>query len=173
MAKKSKNQQITVKQFFASIQPQPEYVKHLVECRCFLPQFKDLPNPINHKFVVFSELDDVGGVKPSFAQCNNCGIIHRVIEVSVSETLQKEESKSLLPTKEEIATSLPAWLKSLLEKYECDLHVWQEAQFIYLNHMWGRVIILSKEKEGEQIHGKICQILGESMHKIEAFEREV
>jgi hypothetical protein len=138
-----------------------------------LPQFKDLPDPISHKFVVFSELDETGAVKSSYSQCNNCGVIHKVTEVGQSEILKKEESKSLLTTKDEIATSLPDWLKSTLEKYECDLHIWQEAQFIHLHKLWGRGIILSKEKEGEQIHGKICQILGESIHKIESFEREV
>ena len=158
-----------VKKFFNDVKPVPEYVKHLVECRCVLPQYKEQGH--NHKFIVFSELDEQGNVKPSYAQCNNCNIIHKVTEVGVSITLKREELKSL-PRKEEIKNTIPDWLSGLLENYGCELHVWQEAAFIFVNELWGRYIILSKEQEDNLILGKICQILGTSLYKIENFEEE-
>jgi hypothetical protein len=60
-------------------------VKHLVRCRCILPQFKDKPNPPAHQFAVFSVLDDQDVLKVGFAQCNNCGIVHKVTDICLSE----------------------------------------------------------------------------------------
>lgn len=174
MARTKKANQVVVptQNFFDSIKPVPEYVKHLVECKCFLPHFKHLKLPPIHKFVVFSELDDNADIKSSYAQCNNCGSIHKVIEVGISEITNKEDSKALLVDKEEIVGSLPAWLVEILKKYDCDLATYQEAQFIISNKLWGRAIILVKEREKDKIFGKSCQILGENLHKIESFERE-
>lgn len=171
--KKKKNNESTeqqVQEFLSSIEPKPEYIKHLIECRCLLPQFRNMDNPPNHKFVVFSELDEQANVKHSYAQCNNCGIIHKVTEVGESITLKKEELRTL-PTIKEIAPQLPQWLSSLLESHDCELHTWQEAQFIFQNQMWGRFIVLAKEREDDLVIGKVCQILGRDLHKIENFER--
>jgi hypothetical protein len=167
-SKKSPEQQ--VQEFLSSIEPRPEYVKHLVECRCMLPQFRNMDNPPNHKFVAFSELDEKANVKPSYAQCNNCGIIHKVTEVGTSITLKKEELRTL-PTIKEIAPQLPQWLSNLLESHECELHTWQEAQFIISSGLWGRAVVLAQEREDDVVIGKICQILGRDLHKIENFER--
>lgn len=164
--KKKKEEEVEVVE-----QPKPEYVKHLVECRCILPQFKNMEDPPYHKFIVFSELDEKAQVKPSFAQCNNCGIIHKVTEVSVSVTLKKEELRSL-ETIDDIELQIPEKIANLLRKHECELHVWQEAKFILDHGLWGRFIVLSKEREGEMIIGKICQILGNNLVKIENFERD-
>jgi len=157
--------------FFSSVEPTPEYVKHLIECRCSLAQFRGWDNPPNHKFVVFSELEGLTGVKPSHAQCNNCGIIHRVVEVGESITLKKENLRTLT-TVEDLEGQMPVWLTQLLKKNECELHVWQEAKFIMDHQLWGRFIVLSKEREDDMVIGKICQILGENLHKIESFERD-
>ena len=165
-------QTLTPEEFFASIKPKPEYIKHLIECRCFLPQFSDMAQPPNHKFIVFSALDENGGVKQSYSQCNNCGVIHRVIEVGTSVTLKKE-SMMTLPTIDDIKTGLPDWLVGILEKNQCDeLHTWQEAKFIIENELWGRFVVLAKERDGDMTNGKILQLLGNKLYKVEIFERD-
>jgi len=147
-----------------------EYVKHLTPCICFLPQFRSQDNPPTHKFVVFSELDDLANVKPSFAKCNNCGIIHRVTEVGTSHTIGKEDSRAL-EVIDDIKPDLPDWLVGLLEKYECEIHVWQEARFILKHFLFGRSVNLVKERQGDATTiGKACVILGRNSHKIENFE---
>jgi hypothetical protein len=176
--KKSKNKkkgkretEESVKEFLSSVPSHPEYVKHLIECRCSLPQFRNWTEPPNHQFVVFSILNEQADVLPSYAQCNNCGIIHRVTEVNKSTTIKKEEMRSLT-TVSDIESQLPEWLAGALEKHECDLHVWQEAKFIYENGLWGRAIVLSKDREDDLVIIKICQILGKKLYKIESFERD-
>lgn len=149
----------------------PEYVKHLVECKCILPQFKKIPDPPFHKFAVFNEIEDeTGRCKQSYSQCPNCGAVHRVTEVGQSDILNKD-SMLALPTIEDLRISLPEWLTILLERHECDIATWQEAKFIYENEKWGYPVILAKERDGDNIIGKYVVILGKQLHKIETFER--
>lgn len=157
--------------FVAILKVMPEYAKHLVECKCILPQFKKMDEPPFHKFIVFSELEEeTAQVKTSYAQCPNCGAIHKIQEIGLSKILNKDSMLSI-PTIEDIKTQLPDWLSVLLERHECDLPTWQEAHFIMANELWGRTIILAKEREGESILGKYVTILSEKMHKVETFER--
>jgi hypothetical protein len=169
--KKQKKKEITPEEFFASIEPVPVYEKHLIECRCYLPQFKNWEEPPNHQFIVFSELDEKARVVPSYAQCNNCGIIHRVQEVGQSITIKKEEMLSL-PEIDDYKPSLPEWMVAILEKYECELHVWQEAEFIYRNEQWGKFVVIAKERDNDTVVGKILLILSKSLYKIDTFEQD-
>jgi len=162
---------ITAEQFLLSVPPKPEGHKHVVECKCFLPQFNSTPNPPTHKFIVFSELDEYANVKPSYVQCNNCGIVHKVIEIGTSLILKKEDTSAIV-TIDELADQLPDWLKGILQRFDCDLPTWQEAQFIYINKLWGRFVVVVRERAEENVFGKILIILGENLHKIETFERE-
>lgn len=162
---------ITVEEFFASVQSKPEGMKHVISCKCFLPQFKDLTNPPEHRFVVFSELDEFANIKTSYAQCNNCGIIHKILEVGKSSILKKEDTKAL-ENIDEVAEQLPDWTKAILQKYDCDLPTYQEARFILLNQIWGRFVVLTRDRAEENLIGKALIILGEKLHKIETFERE-
>lgn len=147
------------------------YIKHLVECKCILKIFEGKTPPVFHKFVVFSEFyDNSGDMIPSFAQCNNCGVIHNVTEVSTSSILRKEEMRTIIST-EELEMELPQKVVSLLKSNDCDLHVWQEAKHILQHQLWGKFIVLSREKEGTVVHGKALVILGEGLFKIESFEQ--
>lgn len=148
-----------------------EYIKHLVQCNCILKQFELMEPPVFHKFVVFSVINEEANIKPSYAKCNNCGGIHRVTEVGVSEKL-KRETNSTIPDIEEIKTALPEKLIGLLSKYSLELPTWQEIKFIFENEMWGRPVILHREEEGEERYGKYLVIAGKSLWKIDSFSTE-
>ena len=148
-----------------------EYIKHLVQCNCVLKQFELIEPPVFHKFVVFSVVNEDVSIKPSYTKCNNCGGIHRVTEVGVSEKLRRE-SVPTIPDAEEIKTSLPEKLVGLLLKYNLELTTWQEIKFIYENEMWGRPVILHREQEGEERYGKYLVIVGKSLWKIDSFSTE-
>ena len=60
-------------------------IKHLIECHCVLPQFRNRLDAVYHRFVVFSIIDADDNMVPKYAQCNNCGVIHKVIDVMTSE----------------------------------------------------------------------------------------
>jgi len=143
----------------------------MVECKCILPQFKNYKQPIFHKFIVFSELEEETAlVKQSYAQCAYCGAIHRIKEIGVSDILNKDTMLSL-PTLEEIKMGLPEKLVIIMERNECELHTWQEAKFIIDNKMWGQTLILVKENDGGNTVGKFLIILDRDVYKLETFER--
>lgn len=148
-----------------------DYIKHLVQCKCILPQFRKVQDPPLHKLIVFSEIDEFGMLIPSFAQCFNCGIVHKVVEVGISEIMKKETLPSIL-TVAEIKNNLPEKLIELLSQYELDIATWQEIKWILDNEAWGRSIILIKEKLDGMIIGKSLQIIGTSFWRINSFSGE-
>lgn len=146
--------------------------KHLVHCRCVLPQFKKMADPPPHQFTVFSVVDDDDKVKLKYAQCPNCGIVHRVTEIGKSEVVNGREAMSTILTTNDIKPSLPEALVAILDGNQADLPTWELAQFIYENKRWGDFVVLRIETEGSLKQGKYVRILGEKMFKVETFARE-
>lgn len=146
-------------------------LKHLITCRCVLPQLKRVPNSPCHQFTVFSVVEDDGAVRVKYAQCNNCGIIHRVTEVNRSEIVSREAMSSI-PTVDDIRASLPQRLAEVLEANGADLPTWEAAQFIVENKRWGDFVVLSTDEEGGLRQGKYVRIIGENLLKVETFTRE-
>lgn len=148
-----------------------DYVKHLIQCKCILMHFRQLAHPPFHKFIVLSEIGQDGNVLPSFAQCPNCGVVHKVTEVGVSTILRKEDLPSVL-TIDEIKGNLPEKLVALLEPYSLELHQWQEVKWILDNEAWGRSVIIVKEKTDGLITGKMVQIIGTALWRVSPFSVE-
>lgn len=144
--------------------------KHLIECHCVLPQYRKMENPIFHKFVAFSVLDDDGNVLPKTVQCNNCGAIHKVVDICVSEIVPgKDEAKSVL-TKSDVSRSLPEQLATLLEEYQLEVADYECAKFIIENEKWGSTITLSKEvEESGGYAGKSLNFVGPNKYRIDPF----
>jgi hypothetical protein len=117
--------------------------KHAVKCRCILPQFKKRKDPIFHEFIVFSTVTD-GEFDESFVQCNNCGIVHRVVDFCKSEITTKENVRSVA-TIEDISFSLSDSVTQLLNSNNADLATFQEVAFIMDNKVYGKKILLEKE----------------------------
>tara|TARA_B100000029_G_C17545230_1_gene948210 strand:- start:1324 stop:1758 length:435 start_codon:yes stop_codon:yes gene_type:complete len=140
----------------------------MVECQCVLPQYKKSSNPVYHRFIVFSILEE-DKVKVSFAQCNNCGVVHKVVDLCKSEILNGKENLNSLETIEDIKLSIPADLSTVLENYSCDISNWQHAKFIYENRKWGESIVLVREELESEIQGKFLTIVSHDRFKIETF----
>lgn len=146
-------------------------MKHLITCRCVLPQLKRVTNPPQHQFVVFSVIEDNGTFRPRFSQCNNCGIIHKVIDVCRSEIVPREAMGSLT-TIDDIKASLTPQLVNLLDVNSVDLSTWEMAQFIIEYKQWGNFVVLSTDEEDGTRQGKYLRIMGETLFKVETFMRE-
>lgn len=143
--------------------------KHLVECNCILPQFRDRRPVVFHKFVVFSEFDDNDNVIPKVVLCNNCSALHRVTGVCTSEIVIGRDSSAAVLTIEDIKSSLSREIAEVLTKNDCDLATWEHAQFIVENKLWGEHVIISKDVVDDARSGKVMRILGESIFKIVTF----
>jgi len=146
-------------------------LRHLITCRCVLPQFKRMLDPPQHQFIVFSAIEDDGTFRVRFAQCNNCGIVHKVVDVCRSEVVSREAMGSL-PTVDDIKAGLPAPLANLLEQNDVDLSTWEMAQFILENKQWGNFVVMQTDEEDGLRQGKYVRILSETMFKVETFTRE-
>jgi len=146
--------------------------KHIVECHCILPQYRDRNNPVYHKFVVFSEIDDSDTVITSNAQCNNCGTVHKIYDICKSEIIAgKDESASVEKIKD-VSISLPAQVVELLESYNVDLCDYQVARFILENKKWDSVLTLGTDSEDGQTTGKILRFLKDNKFRVESFSRQ-
>ena len=131
-----------------------------------------MKDPLFHKFVVFSVVDDEDKVVEKFCHCNNCGVVHKIHDLCKSEIVTGRESSLSVMTKADIQLSLPANLSKILDTYECDLPVWEEVQFYYETGLEAPPIVLTKEEFKGTVTGKILHMLGSTKIKIESFTRE-
>ena len=145
--------------------------KHLVECHCILPQYRGRSKPVYHKFVTFSIVDDSNTVIPKYVQCNNCGVVHRVIDLCRSEIMTGHEELNSVVRINDIMYSLPSDLKDVLTSYSCDLATWEQVLFTVENEKWGTTITLTQDTVESETQGKIMCINGLDKIKIESFVR--
>ena len=141
--------------------------KHLISCRCILPQFKNALNPPSHKFVVFSVIDE-NIVRVKFAQCNNCGILHKVTDICKSEILHGKENLSSVTTIDDLKASLNQQLVKLLENNNADVASYEAAQFAIENKQWGEFVVLSTDNIDGMRQVKYVRILGETLFKVDS-----
>ena len=146
--------------------------KHLIKCRCVLPQYKGKIDPPVHHFVVFSIIDDDDRVKVKYAQCNNCGIIHKITDICKSDVQVGKEAMTSIISIDDIKTFLPSNLVDILERNNADLSTWENASFILENKQWGNIIVLTQEEESGTRQGKYVRIMSDTFFKIETFSRE-
>lgn len=146
-------------------------IKHLVSCRCVLQQFKKLPNPPQHQFTVFSVLEN-DTVKQKFAQCNNCGVIHKITDLCKSEILTGKEHLNSIVKVEDLRCSLPERLANLLEINNADIPTWEAVVFNYENNNWGSFVVISTDTVDGLKQGKYVKLLSDRMFKVETFSRE-
>lgn len=145
--------------------------KHLIKCRCVLPHLKGRTDSPQHQFIVFSIINDEDAVVPRYSQCNNCGIIHKVVDICKSEILSSKESMSSILSIEDIKHSLPTNVVDILERNQADLSTWENVQFIIENKQWGQFVLLSQEEESGEKVGKYLSILGENFFRVNNFNR--
>ena len=142
--------------------------KHAIKCRCILPQFKKRKDPVFHEFVVFSTITD-GNFDEAFAQCNNCGIVHRITDFCKSEITTKENVRSV-PTIDDVSFSLSDSVVQLLNANNADLATFQEVAFIMNNKIYNKKILLEKEAVDDYVVGKFLTLQEDSGRlRVEAF----
>lgn len=135
-------------------------IKHFVQCRCVVKGSE------RHQFQVFSILED-DVVKSKFVQCNNCGIVHHVDEVSHSRIVDRESMGSIV-TIDDIANSLNEKIVNTLRKNNVeDVSVWEEVKFIIENERWGEFVILSKDLQDGVLGIKLIRFVGKNLFVVD------
>ena len=146
-------------------------IRFLIECNCILPQYKNRPDPIWHKFPVFAVINENDEVEEKYAVCNNCGVVHKIVEIGQSKVIKKEFPRNQR-TKEDIKMGIPTRLGEILSLYDPDISVWEEVEFIVENEKWGSFIPLKEENIEGKIMGKALFIKSPLLYKIEDFARQ-
>tara|TARA_B100000700_G_C14368432_1_gene544824 strand:+ start:10 stop:468 length:459 start_codon:yes stop_codon:yes gene_type:complete len=147
-------------------------LKHLVECHCVLPQFRNKKQNSYHKFVVFSIIDNADSVIPKQSICNNCGVIHNVYDIGKSEILSGQELGAVMQIKD-IKLMIPSSLSEVLISYDCDISVWEHALFVLQNSTYPERIVLNRKSEDDIISGKILNIDGPNKYQIIPYSTRV
>lgn len=147
----------------------PTGQKHTIQCHCILPQYKNRKDPIFHKFVVFSVIDDDDNVVEKIANCNNCGIPHKITGVCKSEIIFKDDESSAQLSIEDFKLSLPNAVYELLLNYQKEVHDFEMAQFIIDNDKWGKTLILTRDELDSKIEGKILKFVQKDKYRVESY----
>jgi len=143
--------------------------QHLLQCHCMLPQYRGRKDPVFHKFIVFSVIDDSDTVIPKYVQCNNCGAVHKVYDICKSEMITGKDELNTVTTVSEIRRGLPVDLREILESYDCDLPIWENVLFIYLNQLWGQTVVMTRDTMNDEVQGKVLRLNGEDSIMIENY----
>jgi len=145
-------------------------LRHLIECHCILPQFRNRKEPVYHKFVVFSITnDDV--FQQKLVQCNNCGIVHKVIDFCKSEIVHGIEENKSLRTIEDIKLGIPKTICEFLTQQNADLSIWEFVEFVLENNL-EKDVVIKKDDSGGITQVKILQIKQDGTFKVRNHTRQ-
>ena len=141
-------------------------VKHLIECHCFLKVFSQNEKQINHKFAVYSKINQNDKVIPKLVKCNNCEALHRITEVGISQLVPGRDQTSVTVTKEDLSNNLSNIITRVLIQYDCDISSWEHVEDIIEEKRWGEFVILRREIINEKTNVKLMEVLGAENIKI-------
>lgn len=124
------------------------FTRHLIECHCILKIYQNRTKPVYHKFSVFSLLND-DNVEKKFVECNNCGVIHEVLDLCKSEIKWGSDVYSgLVVKKEDIIFNFQSrqidYISKILEENNCDISVWELVEHCLDNNI-DHEVVLSKQ----------------------------
>tara|TARA_Y100000992_G_C21065909_1_gene396406 strand:- start:11 stop:484 length:474 start_codon:yes stop_codon:yes gene_type:complete len=133
-------------------------IKHLLECHCYLSIFKGKNKILNHRFPVYSKIDEFGNIVPKLVKCNNCETLFYVKDINDYELKAGKEDTKIILSKEEIMMSLPVNLREILIKFNCDISDFEHALDVVEEKRWGEELILKREIINEVTHVKVLEI---------------
>ena len=141
--------------------------RHLVECHCILPIYKNKDPVVYHKFTVYSKIDDNSGkVVPKYVNCNNCGVTHHITELCKSEIKIGKEDIASVRTINDIKISIPEKLVRILEEHNAQIDIYEEVEDIIENDLYPSSIVISREIIGDDQNFKILNLLSPNKCKI-------
>lgn len=125
-----------------------KYCKHLIECQCILPIFKNQTRPLFHKFSVFSEMNNSDEVIEKWVKCNNCDMVHRVYDICKSELLKNgEKYVDLVTTLDDLKYSITSDLLDVLSKNKCEIAEYEQVAFLLKEKPVEENIVMLSKKE--------------------------
>jgi len=137
-----------------------------------LPQYRGRSIPVFHKFVVFSKFDEDDEIVPKLVECNNCGVIHNIIDLCKSEIVHNIEDVRSIVKIDDIIPTIPADTVSILSSHKCDISIWENVKFIYDNDLWGESVVIAKDTVNDSSQFKILTIKSENRVRVDSHVRK-
>jgi hypothetical protein len=133
-------------------------VKHLIECHCELPIFKNEKDIIYHKILVYSKIID-DKIVEKIVSCDNCNTLHKVYDVCKSDIVKggKDINKAAVSI-EELELQIPDKIVKILEKNQCTLPIYEEIVDAIDQNISDHNIVISREIIEEKYQVKILNI---------------
>jgi len=128
-------------------------IKHLIECHCFLTIYKKGKKMINHRFPVYSKIDDQGKLIPKLVKCNNCEAAHYIEKIGRSELRPGKDQSDAVIKIEDIKHDLPDRIFKYLIENNCNIADFEHAKDIIQEKRWGESIVIRRDivKEKQQV----------------------
>jgi len=143
--------------------------RHLIECHCILPIYKNKRPVMYHKFSVYSKIDEkTGKVIPKYVNCNNCGVTHYVNEYCKSQIKAGKEDILSARTIDDVRLSIPEKILDVLVTYKCTVDVYEEIEDVIDNDLYPRSIVLNREIINDNQHYKVLEMKSNSNFKIQS-----
>lgn len=146
--------------------------KHLVQCHCVLPQYRNLDEPLFHKFVVYSKLDESGDVIAKLVKCNNCEVLHKVVDYCKSEIASGIDDSFAISSISDIQGNIPEKISNILLSNKCDISIWEHVDDIVLNEEWGQSLVISRQRVGDSTQIKLLTINNIDKFRVETHLRK-
>lgn len=141
-------------------------IKHLIECHCFLTIYKKGRKMINHKFPVYSKIDNQGLITPKLVKCNNCEAAHYVKQIGRSELRPgKDQIDSVLKI-DDIKHDIPNKFFNYLVENNCTLADFEHVKDILEEKRWGENVIIRRDIVDEKQQIKYITINDKKSFKV-------
>ena len=141
--------------------------RHLIDCHCILPIYKNSNPVVYHKFAVYSKLDTkTGKVVPKYVNCNNCGVTHMITEFCKSKIQKGKEDITSIRNAYEIEISLPEKLVNFLKQYKPTIDILEEIEDVIDNKQFPRSLVIKREIIDESYNIKILNLISEERFSI-------
>ena len=141
-------------------------IKHLIECHCYLKIYKKENTFINHKFLVYSKVNEFDKIEEKIVKCNNCGTLHKVIGVNNSEIFAGKEESTIVKSIKDVEILLPKKIVEVLKSNKKDIADYEHVSDIIKNKAWGDIVVLRREIIGEKQQVKFLKINSETDFEI-------
>ena len=142
-------------------------IKHLIECHCYLAIYKKQINPVNHKFPVYSKIDENGSVIKKNVKCNNCDAFHFVYDFCKSEIKAGKDESNLVITKNDLSAMLPQKIVNFLSTNNCDISTWEHVKDIIDERRWHEQVVIKRDIIDEKQQIKYITIDSDKNIKID------
>ena len=99
----------------------------------------------NHRFPVYSKIDEQGRIIPKLVKCNNCEAAHFVTKIGRSELRPGKDQTDTVLKIEDFKHDLPSKIFNYLIENNCNISDFEHVKDIIEERRWGENVIIRRD----------------------------